>query len=184
MKCNCKQCGKVFELSEEEIKFYKDKNLELPKRCRECRARNKIETTSKGGVTKYIATAILAAGVAFGSFMWNGMQQTPVENSVSVEDYVPADITTEEALSFRSEKLLEEHYEKHGVEMGFSSAKEYEEAARDVVENSASLHKIEKEDNDDVYYLESTNEFVIVSTDGYIRTYFSPEDGIAYFNRQ
>ena len=28
------------------------------------------------------------------------------------------------------------------------------------------------------------DEFVIVSTDGYIRTYFKPEDGIAYYNRQ
>ena len=31
---------------------------------------------------------------------------------------------------------------------------------------------------------ESTNEFVIVSTDGYIRTYFKPSDGIEYFKRQ
>ena len=31
---------------------------------------------------------------------------------------------------------------------------------------------------------EETNEFVVVSTDGYIRTYFNPSDGIDYFNRQ
>ena len=68
--------------------------------------------------------------------------------------------------------------------MGFSSASAYEEAAREVVQNSNSLHKIEAEDGDDVYYLKSTNELVIVSTDGYIRTYFKPEDGIAYYNRQ
>lgn len=37
---------------------------------------------------------------------------------------------------------------------------------------------------DDVYYLESTNEFVIVATDGYIRTYFKPDDGKAYYDRQ
>lgn len=36
----------------------------------------------------------------------------------------------------------------------------------------------------DVYYVESTNEFVIVSTDGYIRTYFKPDAGISYYNRQ
>ena len=33
-------------------------------------------------------------------------------------------------------------------------------------------------------YLEASNELVILSTDGYIRTYFRPEDGIEYFNRQ
>lgn len=88
------------------------------------------------------------------------------------------------SVSFRNETLLNEHYEKHGVDMGFSSAQSYEAAACKVVENENALHKIEAEDGDDVYYLESTNEFVIVSTDGYIRTYFCPEDGIEYYNRQ
>ena len=87
-------------------------------------------------------------------------------------------------ISFRNSELLNEHFQKHGVDMGFSSASAYETAAKKVVENSHSLHKIEAEDGDDVYYLESTNEFVIVSTDGYIRTYFKPDDGIAYYNRQ
>lgn len=88
------------------------------------------------------------------------------------------------SVSFRNETLLNEHYEKHGVDMGFSSAQSYEAAACKVVENENALHKTETEDGDDVYYLESTNEFVIVSTDGYIRTYFCPEDGIEYYNRQ
>lgn len=70
------------------------------------------------------------------------------------------------------------------MEMGFGSAEEYEAAARAVVMNHDALHKLEAEDNDDVYYLESTNEFVIVSTDGYIRTYFYPNDGKDYFDRQ
>lgn len=85
---------------------------------------------------------------------------------------------------FRNQKLLNSHYEKHGKEMGFSSAKEYEKAASAVVTNPDALHKTEAEDGDDVYYVESTNEFVIVSTDGYIRTYFNPDAGIAYYNRQ
>ena len=87
-------------------------------------------------------------------------------------------------LNFRSESLLEEHFEKHGIEMGFSSEQEYLKAARLVVADSESLHKLEAEDGDDVYYLEASNEFVIVSTDGYLRTYFYPNDGIDYFNRQ
>ena len=87
-------------------------------------------------------------------------------------------------LTFRSDALREEHYQKHGIEMGFASAKEYEKAAAAVVSDSRALHKLEKEDDDDVYYIEETNEFVIVSTDGYIRTYFYPRDGIRYFERQ
>ncbi|MCM1164940.1 MAG: hypothetical protein NC299_04270 [Lachnospiraceae bacterium] len=87
-------------------------------------------------------------------------------------------------LTFRNQKLLEQHYQKHGIEMGFSSAEEYEKAAAAVVSHPEALHKIEAEDGDDVYYVESTNEFVIVSTDGYLRTYFNPDRGIDYFNRQ
>ena len=85
---------------------------------------------------------------------------------------------------FRSEKLWQQHYEKHGIEMGFDNKEEYLLAANKVIENENVLHKLEEEDGDDVYYLEETNEFVIVSTDGYLRTYFNPNDGIRYFNRQ
>lgn len=87
-------------------------------------------------------------------------------------------------LSFRNDKLLEQHYEKHGIDMGFASPEEYEAAACMVIANPDTLHKIEAEDGDDVYYLESTNEFVVVSKDGYIRTYFLPSAGIDYYNRQ
>jgi len=85
---------------------------------------------------------------------------------------------------FRNEKLLNEHYEKHGIEMGFASAEEYQAAASAVITNPDSLFKIEADDGDGVYYLEATNEFVVLSTDGYIRTYFLPSSGKAYFDRQ
>jgi len=87
-------------------------------------------------------------------------------------------------LSFRSDDQLADHYEKHGIEMGFDSADAYLEAANDVIADEDALHKTEAEDGDDVYYLEETNEFVIVSKDGYIRTYFYPSDGLDYYNRQ
>ncbi|MDO4502380.1 MAG: hypothetical protein Q4D06_04275 [Coriobacteriia bacterium] len=85
---------------------------------------------------------------------------------------------------FRSSKHLRDHYNKHGRQMGFASAQDYEEAASDVANNPKALHKIEREDGDDVYYLEVTNEFVVVSTDGYLRTYFCPDSGKRYFDRQ
>jgi pyocin large subunit-like protein len=85
--------------------------------------------------------------------------------------------------TFRSETKLNEHYQKHGIDMGYDSAEEYLAGANAVVNNSNALHKNEAEDGDDVYYLESTDEIVFVSTDGYIRTYFNP-GGIDYFNRQ
>ncbi len=85
---------------------------------------------------------------------------------------------------FRTNKLLTQHYEKHGIEMGFDSKESYEKAASDVINNPAALHKTEAEDGDYVYYIEETNEFVILSQDGYIRTYFLPSAGKAYYDRQ
>ena len=85
---------------------------------------------------------------------------------------------------FRNEKLLNEHFEKHGDEFGFSTASEYEASAGKVVNDSRALHKLEKEDGDDVYYIEETNEFVVISKDGYIRTYFKPDSGIKYYEKQ
>ncbi len=90
----------------------------------------------------------------------------------------------ESDLKFRNKKLLNQHYEKHGIEMGFESAAEYEAAAAAVVKHPDVLHKTEAEDGDDVYYVESTNEFVVVSKDGYIRTYFLPSSGKKYYDRQ
>ena len=96
----------------------------------------------------------------------------------------PADYDDETAYVFRNSKLLNDHYKKHGEEMGFASAEEYEKAASAVVNSHDALHKKEKDDNDDVYYIEDTNEFVVVSSDGYLRTYFLPDKGKAYYDRQ
>jgi pyocin large subunit-like protein len=85
---------------------------------------------------------------------------------------------------FRTKKQRDQHYEKHGIEMGFASADDYRKAASDVVNDPTALHKTEKEDGDDVYYIEATNEFVVVSKDGYLRTYFNPDKGKDYYDRQ
>lgn len=96
----------------------------------------------------------------------------------------PSQTPTTVSYKFRSKKLLDEHYEKHGKDMGFASAKEYQDAASAVVNNPDALHKTEKEDGDDVYYIEATNEFVVVSKDGYVRTYFLPDSGKKYYDKQ
>ncbi len=124
-------------------------------------------------------------------------QEKQPENSRKDED-APADMpqktpedaqtsktaASEYAYSFRKAEYLQEHFEKHGAEFGFATAEEYLAGANRVVASPEALHKLEGEDGDDVYYLESGNEIVFVSTDGYIRTYFKPNDGKAYFDRQ
>lgn len=85
---------------------------------------------------------------------------------------------------FRTKKLRDSHFEKHGIEMGFETPEEYIEAANRVICNPDALHKLEAEDNDHVYFIEETNEFVVLSQDGYLRTYYIANGGIDYFNRQ
>ena len=99
--------------------------------------------------------------------------QTEYDNQENYETY-----------EFRSEDLLDQHFDKHGDEFDYDSVDEYVQGANRVINDPNSLFKIEEEDGDYIYYLESNNEFVVVSTDGYIRTYFKPTDGIDYFNRQ
>lgn len=40
-KRSCVQCGDEFILQDSEIEFYESRNLNLPKRCKECRTKNK-----------------------------------------------------------------------------------------------------------------------------------------------
>lgn len=118
----------------------------------------------KGAAVKDNAKSLLTAGATESTF------------ESSSEDYVE--------YYFRNDDLLEQHYEKHGMEMGFESMEAYEEAACAVVYHPDVLTKTEMEDGDYVYYVEETNEFVVISQDGYIRTYFNPSAGIDYYNRQ
>lgn len=116
---------------------------------------------------------------------WEDAAEEEDEEIVTSPDIVVSTETSYDYyLTFYSDKLLNQHYDKHGRDMGFDSPEAYEEAANKVIFNEDTLHKTEKEDGDDVYYLEETNEFVVVSVSGYIRTYFLPDDGLAYFNRQ
>ena len=95
------------------------------------------------------------------------------------EEYLPVDETM---LTFRNVDLLISHYQKHGAEVGASSPDKYQRKAAAVVSSENVLHKTESEDGDYVYFNPSTGEFVIVSTDGYIRTYYIAD--MDYFERQ
>ena len=91
---------------------------------------------------------------------------------------------------FRTQAQYEQHYEKHGHEFtpifGEITMEEYLMYANALIqsEDEEILTKTEKEDGDFMYFRPSTEEFLVLSTDGYIRTYFIPSAGIDYWNRQ
>ena len=111
---------------------------------------------------------------------------TDIDTQAETEIQSEHEVSEEETVyyTFRNDKLLNEHFEKHNEDFGYADVQEYVEGANRVINDKNALHKLEAEDGDDVYYLENTNEFVIVSTDGYIRTYFNPNRGIDYYNSQ
>ncbi len=113
------------------------------------------------------------------------MEQAQNETVPTIAEQEDVVLDEEEILyPFRTQEQLTDHYERHGVEMGYDTEESYVAGANGVVLSPDALHKLEEEDGDFVYYLEETNEFVVLSPDGYIRTYFCPDDGIDYYNRQ
>lgn len=206
IKRNCKQCGKEFVLSDSEVKFFKDKNLELPKRCSECRKENKnnkdyninsikkeninnnykndssennnYKSVNKKKTFKNIIAAGLVLVVLFLGKLFNiDINWQAIGTSFGTEE-------SNVSLQFRNETMWEDHFEKHGSEFGYKNKEEYLKGANEVINSSTSKHKTEAEDGDKIYYDEDKNEIVFVSIDGYIRTYFKPSDGINYYNRQ
>lgn len=120
------------------------------------------------------------------SFLPKSSDSEDKTSKAQVETSSQEEVTskTEVTYTFRNDKLLSQHFEKHGSEFSYETKEEYEAGASAVVNNPDSLSKTEAEDGDLIYYLEETNEFVVVSTDGYIRTYFKPSGGIDYYNRK
>lgn len=104
------------------------------------------------------------------------------EKESSTTRQTTAATKAEKQYRFRNKDRLNDHFIKHGSEVGAESAAQYEKMASDVINNPNALYKTEKEDGDGVYYIRATGEFVVLSTDGYIRTYYIA--GYDYFNRQ
>ncbi|MFV0441485.1 MAG: zinc-ribbon domain containing protein [Lachnospirales bacterium] len=210
----CKQCGDDFEITEDDIKYYKSKNYDLPKRCKKCREENRKDKSSSNGnsnrnsngttgsnkkgskktiggtavavcVALYLVFTGQDLGVLNGDNNINNDNQTTNQSSSneSSQDFDLSAIA-EEDYYFRNDDTWESHFEKHKSEFEYANADEYLEGANRVIDDPNALRKTEKEDGDYLFYLEETNEYVVLSTDGYIRTYFEPSAGLDYFNRQ
>lgn len=159
LKRKCVSCGKAFVLSDSEIKFFESQNLELPKRCEECR---KAQREQKERGKK--------------NFLINLLEKIQTRNSALVK----AQSAFEYA--FKNEAELKEHFIKHGRECKTKTPKKYLKAANKIIKSKKSLNKIEKVDSDTVYFNKKTGGIVFLSPKGYIRTFYLTD--IDYFNRQ
>jgi len=89
----------------------------------------------------------------------------------------------EQIYVFRNQDLFDQHYNKHGREFGEISQEAYLRLANVLFNSDVALKKTEA-DGDALFYDEASNTFGVLSQDGYIRTFFKPDDGLDYWNRQ
>lgn len=149
----------------------------------------KNQNNAKAGRKGLIVLILIILAVLILVFGCNRGEEPQEQAAETTTQTTEAAVQTTEATAqvtytFRYNDRLQDHYKKHGRDMGFASPEEYLAAANAVIANPDALTKTEKEDGDTVYYVEATNEFVVLSTDGYIRTYFCPDGGKKYFDRQ
>ena len=149
----------------------------------------KNQNNAKAGRKGLIVLILIILAVRILVFGGNRGEEPQEQAAETTTQTTEAAVQTTEATAqvtytFRYNDRLQDHYKKHGRDMGFASPEEYLAAANAVIANPDALTKTEKEDGDTVYYVEATNEFVVLSTDGYIRTYFCPDGGKKYFDRQ
>lgn len=84
------------------------------------------------------------------------------------------------------------HFGEHGKQMGYEDnfegkggySKEAQEFAEETGDDILSFIANESKNYATYKYKESTNQFMIISREGKIVTYFPPRDGIDYFNNQ
>lgn len=143
---------------------------------------NKKLAGARNRITRIAAIIILVIAALSGKQLWTGNTGNGSNGTGNSQYY--EEEKSNSSYQFRSDKYLSQHFKKHGSEFGYTTEEEYLAGANKVISSKDALHKTEAEDGDDVYYLEASNEFVIVSVDGYIRTYFKPSGGIDYYNRQ
>lgn len=83
---------------------------------------------------------------------------------------------------FETPEKMQKHYDKHIDKYGNISISEYIALANELVnaKDTDDIERIVRSDESTAIYRFSTNDFLVITKDGYIRTFFKPDDGEAY----
>ena len=106
--------------------------------------------------------------------------------STNEENTATIKVKTSSSRQFVSEQLFQKHYDKHLSEFGEISKERYLEKANALADAplSEDIVQLVRSDGSIAKYCYSTNEFVVVTADGNIRTYFKPETKEAYWDEE
>ena len=87
---------------------------------------------------------------------------------------------------FETPEKMQKHYDKHIDKYGNISISEYIALANELVnaKDTYDIERIVRSDESTAIYRFSTNDFLVITKDGYIRTFFKPDDGEAYWREE
>lgn len=88
-------------------------------------------------------------------------------------------------LGFRTEHLLQDHYDKYGREFGPITREQYLRLAQQLRDSRVGRNILESKRPDGLIRFDrKRGYFGSYDPDGTIRTFFIPPDGVRYFERQ
>ncbi len=79
---------------------------------------------------------------------------------------------------FRNARKLARHFSDHRADFGATTEAEYEQMADEFLSNPLTAdcyERIRAADNDTIRFTVITDEYAVLSYDGFIRTYFKPD---------
>lgn len=136
----------------------------------------------------FALVALLLAALVFPEF--RAQVFTLLEQSASEQTSEPASAprspATVELVGFRSARALDEHFEKHGAEFGRITREEYLRLACELRDAPVGGGIVEARRSDGVItrFDRRSGAFLAFNADRTLRTFFKPNDGLEYFERQ
>lgn len=130
---------------------------------------------------------LLYALFAFGCDSLAKQEPSDVTSQSSKQSSSAKSNAPKKTYQFRTKELYQNHYNKHHQQFGSITKEEYLKNANKLIaayKQSTDVLSKQGKDDDTLFYHVKTNEFLVLSPDGYIRTYFKPTKGIEYYNRQ
>ncbi len=124
-------------------------------------------------------------GLLFGPGIWGGDE--PLAPTANPPAGRPATAhQPHPQIGFASAARLQEHFEKHGREFGAIDRDEYLRRAQELRDRAAGGDVLELVRKDGVVtrFDKQSGAFLACNRDGTIRTFFRPDDGARYFERQ
>ena len=86
-----------------------------------------------------------------------------------------------------NKKSLDKHFDWHGKSMGFGSKESYKQHAikfANTIDKKNCVSFIDGKTGATYKYNKSSNEFAIITKNGYVATYYKPKEGYNYYKEQ